>query len=458
MAFIALLGVLTACSSDEPILYQNNNSEKTNPKYIKRTPEQAIQLVRSLSENNQPASRSDESAMKYSKVVDESSLQIIGNIKSRSGEPGDTLIYAVNYSNNDGFVLVSANANTEPILAIVDKGSFDENRPTDNEAFETYLNMAKGYVLNSAGGGVIPRDSIFPKPEHLTLMWKNDTIESFYCQEPRVEVQWGQEWPANEYCPNKKAGCAPLAIAQALTLMKTVDNVTLQFPERDLSWTSLDWNEILKHKSFFPNASDDSFWKDVHMKNCIATEKAHKDIGRLVRQLGVELKSIYYPAKDGIGPHTDTFTSDFPPVLNKYFPGKTIVHYNSINSAYDELHHIGSVAIVTAWNDTIIDGNYRYVEGHTWIADATANISRFVMTYYNYDTVTGEYTHKESTQLQDDKFVHFNWGSDGLFDGYYLLNVFKPGMGYSKITKNMPSPSVREVDYYLALQDTYCIY
>lgn len=466
-ALIALFGASTACSSDEPTLKIDNGSDPQNPNFIKRTPEQAIKLVRSLSENNKPASRSDESALQYNKVVDESSLQIIGNAKSRSGEPTDTLIYAVNYSNNDGFVLVSANANTEPILAIVDKGSFDENRSTDNESFEAYLNMAKSYVVNSAGGGgPNPPGPITPNPEHLTLMWKNDTIEHFYCQEPRIKVQWGQYWPANIYCPNKVGGCTPLAIAQALTLTRTIDCIDLQFPERDLTWTSLDWNDMVRHKRCQYTYHDDSIHVNIHMNNCQSSEKSHKDIGRLVRQLGVELHSTYYDYGDPKINTTSTQvlnSSYFTSVLEKYFSGKTIVTVDDVSSAFYQINTIsingGSIAILSAQNHDqddsgdYIDAAYR----HTWIADATALVERTVITYYNYDTVTGEYTSRETRVEQDDKYLHFNWGWDGLYDGYYLLNVFEPGYGYSTVTKDMSSPTDRYHDYFMVNPKAFCI-
>lgn len=49
---------------------------------------------------------------------------------TRSQETGssvglDTLMYVVNFSNNNGFVLVAADKRTEPIFAFIDEGNLD---------------------------------------------------------------------------------------------------------------------------------------------------------------------------------------------------------------------------------------------------------------------------------------------------------------------------------------------
>ncbi len=37
----------------------------------------------------------------------------------------DTLMYAINFADNQGFALVAADKRTSPVLAIIDEGSFN---------------------------------------------------------------------------------------------------------------------------------------------------------------------------------------------------------------------------------------------------------------------------------------------------------------------------------------------
>lgn len=134
----ALVSIMSSgCSSDEPLVSIKQNEDIVKFNLNKRTPQEAIKLVNSLSSGDNTFSQSGES-----KVIDKDALKVIYNTTSRS-ESSDTLIYAVNYADNQGFVLVSANKSTEPILAIVDEGTFNEDRPKDNEPFEMFLNQAK---------------------------------------------------------------------------------------------------------------------------------------------------------------------------------------------------------------------------------------------------------------------------------------------------------------------------
>ena len=70
-------------------------------------------------------------------------MSVIENMSSRSGT--DTLIYAINFTDNQGYVLVSANKETAPILAVIDKGNYQKDTD-ENESYENFLNNAKNYV------------------------------------------------------------------------------------------------------------------------------------------------------------------------------------------------------------------------------------------------------------------------------------------------------------------------
>lgn len=117
--------MLSSCSSyDDPGLNANQDKSPSPAKFLKRSQTDAIKIVNGLSKSSKPSSRSnDEDLVSHEKMVDVSNVQAICSKKSRSGST-DTLIHVINYTDNQGFVLVSANAETEPILAIIDNGFF----------------------------------------------------------------------------------------------------------------------------------------------------------------------------------------------------------------------------------------------------------------------------------------------------------------------------------------------
>ena len=56
----------------------------------------------------------------------------------------DTLMYVVNFTNNNGFALVAADKRTEPIFAFIDEGNldFEKLENVDNDMFLSFLDYA----------------------------------------------------------------------------------------------------------------------------------------------------------------------------------------------------------------------------------------------------------------------------------------------------------------------------
>ena len=59
----------------------------------------------------------------------------------------DTLLYAVNFSNNNGYILVGADRRTDPIFGIIDNGSFSDESITTNPNFAFFLDLALGKAV-----------------------------------------------------------------------------------------------------------------------------------------------------------------------------------------------------------------------------------------------------------------------------------------------------------------------
>lgn len=460
--FLALSLVFASCSSDEPgIMSDDADAIQHQIKFEKRTPDEAIALAEALSKRDAKFyARSFDNTDENVKVVDKSSLKVLGRNKSRSGTLSDTLIYAINYKDNNGFVLVSANRNTEPILAIIDHGTYEEGSSNGNLFFENYLRDAEDFVAYSVG--VKPIIPPVIEPDDILLMWKTDTISSFSCQTPNIKVQWNQYWPANMFCQNKIAGCTPLAIAQALTYLRSISSLQITFSGAEETSIPLDWDDILKHKNGIYTSNHTDYLIGLHMNECQTSERSHKNIGYLVRQIGDVMHSNYYINHPVYGTSTGTEIRFIQLGINAFFPNKKIVHYSSsngsnssISNTFDYMYNYkDAIAIISCTNK---DSYGNYIDGHTWVADATAQIRRLVMTYYNYNVKTGEYTHSECEESILDRYLHFNWGWNGACDGYYLISVLEPGFGLSTVTPGSSIPSGGNMQYYKAYQDVYCV-
>ncbi|MDE6266448.1 MAG: Spi family protease inhibitor, partial [Muribaculaceae bacterium] len=114
---IILAALFTGCSSDEPKLDFCDN-ELSNV-MSKRTIDDAISIADQYASNVGSSSRS--TALK----VDKSNISAIVSTTSRA--LSDTLMYVVNYEDNNGYLIISASKATEPILAIIDSGNYQED-------------------------------------------------------------------------------------------------------------------------------------------------------------------------------------------------------------------------------------------------------------------------------------------------------------------------------------------
>ena len=61
----------------------------------------------------------------------------------------DTLMYIVNYDDGNGFAIISARRIAEPVLAVIDNGSYIPDNKSDNPGFNIFMNAAKIYVKNA---------------------------------------------------------------------------------------------------------------------------------------------------------------------------------------------------------------------------------------------------------------------------------------------------------------------
>ena len=330
------------------------------------------------------------------------SVEIVdaNKVITRSVGIEDTLLYAVNFSNNGGYVLVGADRRTEPIFGVIDNGSFSEKSVEENPNLAYFLNLALGKAVydvktsttKAVNPGIGDYDNVYGSAYHLTS-------------------KWGQGAPYNVYCPGPYTGCVAVAVAQILSYFPVIGNVSWQDNLASGS-AILHWNQI----------QSDCFKNDGRL-NTFTTPQSANEIAHLMRYLGVVLKAEY--KDDG----TSMESKDAINWINDWTSLKAtkLKEYNA-NEIFMAANFFSNKLVYMRGNrgkNDFLGITIKYTGGHAWVADGAFSARR----------------------KSDNKFVnlyHFNWGWDGSNNGYFLATVFD---------SSNPAIKDSELPGYLSLDD-----
>ena len=328
---------------------------------------------------------------------------------------GDTLMYVVNYTDNQGFAVVSASRNTEELLAVTENGHYNPDGTTiDNPGFRMFMEMAEDYVSNAILRHPPHKDTTRTDTFGLgfkVFMW--DTTYSQVNIEPKVKVQWYQVQPEGWYCSNGHCGCAITAAAQAMSYYRFPSSIKLNYSGAPNTVTNLFWEGILaqhKHSNYQETIT------------CSCNHEIHKQIGYLCRQLGKSSNSNYSnPLQTG------TTINNIRTTLKNL--GYTVSETQSYtNSAVLSNVNLDRILLV---------GGKTSTDAHMWLIDGCQQKTMIVKvylvdpTYPVCDITTLRETY--STLLKD--LVHINWGWGGVDNGYYNNNVFNTAQCATKDQK-----------------------
>lgn len=400
---------LTACSQDEICVPDNGHqAQALNP--FSRSIDQAIDIAESSMAMLYPETGSRATARKVSKE----NVVVIKASSSRSGDE-DKLIYAVNFDDNQGYVLVAAPRCKDDVLAVVPKGTFDEAAAESTPGVDMFLSAAKQYVtIKDSKGNLTFPDSVEGNPRFIHNGYlappRTDTL-MYYHQNPQVSVEWGQMEPYGTYCPNLYSGCAATAIATiaAFQGFQKGDNRTIYYTYkgRDMDSQYVDWAEVYRHKK--------NGWREDGIdipEICYAENKyeSHRTISRLCRQIG----------EDGHADYTNywgtgMYEEDFIRVLKKYVPScMTVTEPMQFHSFQISPYLDRGILMVYGMTD--------YNMGHVWVADGYDILKAHVV--YTKQFEDGNWGYDE--RIDHRVLTHMRWGWDGEYDGYYNGSVFLP--------------------------------
>lgn len=144
---ISVLLSLTACSNEELISLEKSDLQQSSVN--RRSFSEIVEIAKNSilmlqGENTLTRSSNSCRTLNLSTGIKAFCQPVTRSVNGQNGS--DTLLYVLNFNDDQGFAVVSASRGTDGLIAVTEKGSCDPNIPTGNPGFDTYMNMAKAYV------------------------------------------------------------------------------------------------------------------------------------------------------------------------------------------------------------------------------------------------------------------------------------------------------------------------
>lgn len=292
--------------------------------------------------------------------------------------------YVFNRGNEEGFVIISGNDNTRPVLAYSYEGSFDGRDMPDNvKAWMTALEEGVRCQVKQA----------HTRSSRASKEWNE--VTQFSKEIDLDTPNWNQSSPYNLKCPVVNGthcypGCANTATAIVMGFHKWPDHGIGTLPKYttgsySLSIPALPLGEkyIWDIMPYINNNPED--FQNAESVNAVATLMYH------VAVLGKADFSI-----SGTGSYLGTIR-DALPVYMKYSPK---IKYLQRKNYTDEVWNQKIRDEIDANRPVVYEGFDDY-SGHAFVIDG-----------YN-----------------DAGYFNVNWGWGGLYNGFYSLDDMAPGLG-----------------------------
>lgn len=297
---------------------------------------------------------------------------LAGQAGTRSvGEPA---FYVYNYVGNQGFVIVSGEDTTLPILAFAENGQFvtGEKMPVQ---VKSWLQGYCDYIQQVRSGARY----VEPAPDL--------GLDISIAVAPLVQAQWDQAEPYNYYCPpfsaveNCATGCAATAIAQIMHYHEWPEtgegSVTFGGKVIDFSQSHYDWNNML----------------DSYLYGTTYPQLQVRAVAKLMYDVGVSA-GMQYGYESG-AQNVDIYRS-----LYTYFKYSKQMQY-LVRNAMTTAEWKGRIRQELDAGRPVYYGGFAedMSMGHAFVCDGID---------------------------ETNNYFHFNWGWSGHCNGYYFLNNLNP--------------------------------
>lgn len=294
--------------------------------------------------------------------------------------------YVFNMTEKGGFVIVSNESRSRPIIGFSETGKFDaDNMPDNMRAWlQGYADeiawLKKQPVVETA---TVTKNSKTRAGSHVTTEIK-----------PLVKTQWNQRAPYNNLCPEyisgerSVTGCVATAMAQVMKYHNHPSAPTKVIPEYQTDSYHLQLSNLPITTFDWKNMSDTYTGKE--------TDATATAVATLMQYCGYSVKMDY-------GPSSGSNSINVATALKEYFDYKSTTQFVS-RSSYTYDKWVDLIYYELANKRPVVYGGQSSGGGHEFVCDG-----------YKYENGTD--------------YFHINWGWGGQSDDYYVLSVLNPYEG-----------------------------
>lgn len=314
---------------------------------------------------------------------------------------GDILskpVYVINFQDNAGFAIASADNSLPPVLCVTDTGHFyvGDALPLGAIAMLSRLDVSSDDNQRSE----LEPWNIYP-PDSVYIFWT--TISTGTIHGTQVGSRWGQKPKFNRQCPlfgNKRAlaGCVPVAVGQIM-----------YYYGKNVVYDGYSYNWSILHNV-------------VDTLSCPNYLAAWTGVAKLIKTLGnaENLNATYgvngTPSNDAYIPRTfENFG---------YTNGGTQTTYNFWGLSTEIVHNKPAIVVgyrkqyINSYAGGVVSQSDTLLIGHAWVVDQFVSALRHV-TVYNRNTWEVLY----SADVEQ-HFLHCNWGWNGSYNGFFVSGEF----------------------------------
>ncbi len=302
-------------------------------------------------------------------------------------------LYIFNASDGNGFVIMSADDRSYPVLGYSDKGSFR----TDSIAPQV-VDWLRGYDREI--DYLIAND--IPATDEIAAEWQNlrtgGQIQTRNTRSvsPLIQTTWNQSPYYNLLCPYDEdaedytvTGCAATAMAQVLKYWEypNVGTGTHTYYDQNYGWQSADfevpiyWNEM-------PNS----------LSSSSSTMQVYS-VARLMRLCGVSANMQYGTASVG---------------------GSSATYENVERALVENFNYSQNLELLYKDN---------FLNAEEWLARLKNDLDNGRPILYAGSDLEHGGGHAFVCDGYNNNSFHFNWGWGGNYNGYYQLSALSPGAG-----------------------------
>ncbi len=301
--------------------------------------------------------------------------------------------YIINIGDQQGFVIVSGDDRTNPILGYSDEGAFDANRMPANMRYWLDCYAQQLNVLAEMDDTQAARVLRAPR---------RDRVGTHNSIAPLITTKWDQATPYWNECPQfmnsddeadgyelAYTGCVATSMSQIMYFYKQPEATTVTIP----SYTFTYGTELMgQYGTATMEALEPTTFDWAHMRETYTgaePEEYTSAVAHLMYYVGCSVKMQYGISASG------AYTDDIPKGFSYFGYGSKIAFRND----YDQ----------ETWNDLVYD---ELVAGRPMIYNGTAGSGgghSFICDGFEY----GDY-------------FHINWGWGGMGNGFFQLSILNP--------------------------------